>query len=269
MLDAIKEFMEEAYPRVNTERVRVRRIGGILSCVYLLEIPENGKETVVVKKFRDIRGPLKWIPVSLWTIGARRFVITSEERMRRERFMSAFLRRRRFPVPKVFYADPKRRVLFEEYIKGEKATVILKRIIGRGRALDKERSVIRRIGQRIGIAHKMGVAIGDTKDANIIVTEDGDTYFIDLEQASPDGTYLPWDVAQFLYYAGHHVFQCSLRGLDDIVKSFLTGYIDGGGERGVIEEVMSVRLLRALSVCLLPHVLCYIVILCQDVSSTF
>ncbi|MFQ6084941.1 MAG: hypothetical protein ACE5OY_01550 [Candidatus Bathyarchaeia archaeon] len=263
----ISRLVRRVYPRVDESDIRVRMIGGLLSSVYLVEFPTTGEEPIVVKRFRDIRGPVKWIPVSMWTIGARRFAMNGEARLERQRKMSKFLRERGFPVPKILLVSLKDMVLFMEYVRGEKAAVILSRIIERGRALKGERAIVGRIGQRLGLAHKIGVAIGDTKDDNIIVTREGETYFVDLEQATRDRIDAIWDVAEFVYYAGHHVLHQPLEGMDEIVREFLAGYLEGGGDRGVVEKLTDLRYVYAFTASTLPHVLYHISNVCKEFAA--
>ena len=49
--------------------------------------------------------------------------------------------------------------------------------------------------------------LGDTKPDNILVKPDGSIYMIDFEQASQNHKGdKAWDIAVFLYYAGHYIY---------------------------------------------------------------
>lgn len=263
----IRKIVKELYPTIDESDIRVSFIGGLLSSVYLVEFPTVGKGPILAKKFKDIRGPVKWIPVSIWTIGAKRFAMTGKARLERQLKMSELLIGKGFPAPRVLHVSPKDMVLLIEYVKGEKAAVIISSIIKRRKAPEGEKAVIRRIGQRVGLAHKIGVAIGDTKDDNIIVTREGETYFVDLEQATQDRVDMIWDVAEFVYYIGHHILHQPPEAIDEIVGEFLSGYLEGGGYKEIVGRLTDLRYVYAFTASTLPHVLYRISNVCKEFAA--
>jgi len=107
--------------------------------------------------------------------------------------------------------------------------------------------------------------LGDCKPENIIVTRRGELCFVDLEQASRDGNQA-WDVAEFLYYSGHYV--SPLAPTDKIVlvaKTFLDGYLEGGGNPETVKKAASPRYTKVFSLFTQPHVILAISNLCSKV----
>ncbi len=84
----------------------------------------------------------------------------------------------------------------------------------------------------------------------MLVKPDGTIYMIDFEQAVQDADGdKTWDVAVFLYYAGH--FLQPLYGkmkAESIAKAFINGYLKAGGEVDVINKAGLPKYTRIFSI---------------------
>jgi tRNA A-37 threonylcarbamoyl transferase component Bud32 len=246
--------------------VKIEQLGGVLNSVYLLKYHRNHEEKkVVVKRFKDWFG-LKWFPLSLWTLGTKSFAVLGRTRLEREYSMNQFLRNHGFPVPKVLDISHQERLIFEDFVEGETMVKTIKRIIlSRAKATEDD-ALVREVGRKVAEAHRLGVALGDCKPENIVVAEDGKTYFVDLEQATRNGNQV-WDVAEFLYYSGHYVLPISPSGPAELIaREFIGGYLEAGGERETVKSAASARYTKVFSIFTPLHVLLAISNVCKKMS---
>ena len=103
--------------------------------------------------------------------------------------------------------------------------------------------------------HKHNVALGDTKPENVIVKPDGAIFLLDFEQAAHGGD-KAWDVAEFLYYAGHYLPPLSGNNTAEaIARAFIRGYLNGGGDVNTIKKAGAPKYTRVFSVFTLPDVI--------------
>ncbi|KPV61711.1 MAG: bifunctional UGMP family protein/serine/threonine protein kinase [Candidatus Bathyarchaeota archaeon BA2] len=262
---AIEDFVGKTVPGGKALDMKIDEIGGVLNDVYLLRLRRNNREQkVVVKKFRDWSG-FKWLPLALWTLGTKTLAVLGRSRLEREYAINQFLHSQGFPVPEVLHVSPRERMIFEEFIEGEKMVKIIKRIISSRKAV-KEAALVKEVGRKIAEAHRLGVVLGDCKPENIIVTKDGKTFFVDLEQAARDENQA-WDVAEFLYYSGHHVpLISSVEPAKIIAKNFIEGYLEAGGRKETVKKAGSARYAKVFSVFTPPHVLMAISNFCQTMG---
>ncbi|MCK4424854.1 hypothetical protein KAU93_04140, partial [Candidatus Bathyarchaeota archaeon] len=202
--------------------IKVEEIGGVLNDVYLLKTQVNHEERkVVVKKFKNWSN-FKWFPLALWTLGTRTFAVLGRSRMEREHAISQLLYEKGFAVPKILHTSHNERLIFFEYVEGENLTDAIKRVVNskRGEDVDKELRIIGKVGEKIAEVHALGVALGDSKPENVIIRENGEIYMLDFEQATRNGDKV-WDIAEFLYYAGHYVSPLvGVRSAKLIAKAF-------------------------------------------------
>jgi tRNA A-37 threonylcarbamoyl transferase component Bud32 len=246
-------------------KIRVENIGGVLNDVYLLTLMKNGEEQrFVVKRFRDWSS-LKWLSLALWSFGTKAFAVLGKSRLEREYAINKFLHSKGFPVPKIFYISPQKRLLFEEFIVGEKLVETIKRIVSTNNDA-KDITLVREVGRKIAEAHKLGVSLGDCKPENFI-TEKGKVFFLDLEQATRDGD-KTWDVAEFLYYSGHYSsLVSSSNHVSIIAKNFIGGYVEAGGKTETVKKAASARYTKVFSVFTPPHILLAISNICQKIGN--
>jgi tRNA A-37 threonylcarbamoyl transferase component Bud32 len=259
----IEDFVRKTVPDGKALDIKIEEMGGVLNDVYLLRIRGNGGEQkVVVKKFRDW-SDFKWFPLALWTLGTKAFAVLGRSRLEREYAINQFLHSRGFPVPRVLHVSLQQRMILEEFVEGEKMVEIIKRIISSKEKAREEIALVKETGRKIAEAHRLGVVLGDCKPENIVVTKDGKTFFVDLEQASRDENQA-WDVAEFLYYSGHYISPLSsTKPARIIAKNFVEGYLEAGGRKETVKKAGSARYVKVFSVFTPPHVIMTISNLCQ------
>jgi len=261
----IEDFVRKTIPDGKASDMKIEEMGGVLNDVYLLRLRrDDGDQRFVVKKFRDWSS-FKWFPLALWSLGTKTFAVFGRSRLEREYAINQFLHSQGFPVPKIVYISPQKRLIFEEFIEGENMVETIMRIISSKEA-GKEAAIVKEVGRKIAEAHRLGVSLGDCKPENFIVTNDGKTFFVDLEQATRNGNQA-WDLAEFLYYSGHHVSPISsLKAASVIAQNFIEGYLEAGGRKETVKEVASARYVKVFSIFTPPHIIVAISSLCQKMG---
>lgn len=264
----IEDFVRKTISDGEALDMKIEEIGGVLNDVYLLTLRRNhGEQRFVVKKFRDWSS-FKWFPLALWSLGTKTFAVLGRSRLEREYALNQFLHSQGFPVPKILYISPQKRLIFEDFIEGEKMVETIKRIISSKEKAVKEAAMVKEVGRKIAEAHRLGVSLGDCKPENFIVTNDGKTFFVDLEQATRNGNQA-WDVAEFLYYSGHYVSPISsAKAASIIAKNFIEGYLEAGGRKETVKKAASARYVKVFSVFTPPHVIVAISSLCRKMGKT-
>ncbi|MCW3985239.1 MAG: hypothetical protein NWE91_02365 [Candidatus Bathyarchaeota archaeon] len=264
----IQDFVRKTVPGGEALKMTIEEMGGVLNSVFLLCLQKNHEtQKIVVKKFDDWLG-LKWFPLTLWTLGTQSFAMLGKTRLEREYSINRFLSKHGVAVPRILYVSLKERLIFEEYIEGEKLGEIVKRIITssskEGRIKNSE--IIKAVGKEIAEIHSLGVALGDCKPENILVSDDGEICFLDLEQATRNGNQ-PWDIAEFLYYSGHYILPIhSGEPARIIASSFVEGYLEAGGRRENIKKAASAKYTKVFSVFTLPHIILIIANICKKMG---
>ncbi|UCH70974.1 MAG: hypothetical protein JSV29_03100 [Candidatus Bathyarchaeota archaeon] len=263
----IEDFVRKAVPIGETLNMRIEEVGGVLNTVYLLTFQRNRDEhKVIVKKFNNWYG-FKWFPLALWTLGTKTFAVMGRSRLEREYAVNQFLHSQGFPVPTILYFSPRQSLIFKDFIEGENLANIIKRIISsRTEEVTDEATLVREVGRKVAEAHRLGVALGDCKPENIIVSEDGKVFFVDLEQATRDGNgNQVWDVAEFLYYSGHYVSPVSpADAAARIAEEFIMGYLEAGGKQETVRKAGSVRYTKVFSIFTPPQVLLTVSTICKQ-----
>ncbi|MGC9346000.1 MAG: hypothetical protein ACP5ER_04325, partial [Candidatus Bathyarchaeales archaeon] len=111
--------------------------------------------------------------------------------------------------------------------------------------------------------HALGIALGDTKPENVMVGENGEIYLLDFEQASRKGDKV-WDIAEFLYYAGHYVPPfVGMRSVELITKAFIEGYLRAGGDVKLVKKAGNPKYTKVFSIFTLPRVILAISNICR------
>jgi len=259
----IEEFVNKTVPDARVSQVQITQIGGVLNSVYMLTLQKHHeKQRVVVKKFKDWVG-FKWFPLALWALGTKSFAVLGRSRLEREYALNQFLQSQGASVPRILYVSPQQSLVFKEFVEGENLVEIIKRIMTNEKEAEKELALIREVGRKMADAHGFGVALGDCKPENVIVTKEGKLYFVDLEQASRDGNQT-WDIAEFLYYSGHYVSPlASAHPAELLAKSFIEGYLEAGGKRETVKKAASPRYTKVFSIFTQPHVILALSNLCR------
>jgi tRNA A-37 threonylcarbamoyl transferase component Bud32 len=262
----IEDFVRKTIPDGKALDMKIEEMGGVLNDVYLLTLRRNHEEQrFVVKKYRDWSN-FKWFPLALWSLGTKTFAVLGRSRLEKEYAINQFLHGQGFPVPKILHVSLQKRLIFENFIEGEKMVETIKRIISSKEKAVKEAAMVKEVGKRIAEAHRLGVSLGDCKPENFIVTKDGKIFFVDLEQAARDGNQT-WDVAEFLYYSGHYVFPISsAKAASIIAKNFIEGYLEAEGRKETVKKAASARYVKVFSVFTPPHVIIAISNLCRKMG---
>jgi tRNA A-37 threonylcarbamoyl transferase component Bud32 len=250
------------------EKVEVQTIGGILNDVFLIKaFTKAGERKLIVKRFKDWSS-FKWFPLALWSVGTKTFSILGRSRLERECSMNQFLHLNGFKVPKLLYVNSDERSVFMEYVAGETASNVIKRVAGSkvGKKRSKDLRTIEKVGKKLAKVHALGVALGDTKPENIMIDERGEIWLMDFEQTSKGGDKI-WDVAEFLYYAGHEIPPIApTRTVEAITKAFTTGYLKAGGQAETVRKAATPKYTKVFSVFTFPHVVLAISNACKEAS---
>jgi tRNA A-37 threonylcarbamoyl transferase component Bud32 len=251
----------EAYARkmlLDDEKAKItfEPVGGVLNDLYLIKAYPNGEERkVLVKRFKDWSG-FKWFPLSLWSFGARNLAVVGRTRLEKECAIGEFLRCNGIRVPKILHVSHSERLVFMEFIEGEDLSSAIKRIAdAKGREVKKDLEKIEKVGEVYAKVHALNVTLGDTKPENVMFDPDDNVYLLDFEQASHEGD-KTWDVAVFLYYAGHYLQPLYSNGkAEAITEAFVNGYLKGGGDVDTIRKVADSKYTRIFSVFTMPSIM--------------
>ncbi|MEM2105853.1 MAG: lipopolysaccharide kinase InaA family protein [Candidatus Bathyarchaeia archaeon] len=261
----LKAFAKKVLAADKKAEVKVAQIGSVLNETYLIMASANGMEKkIVAKRFKDWSS-FKWFPLTLWTVGTRTFAVLGRSRLERECAINQFLHSHGFAVPKLLHVNHCERLVLMEYIEGESLEKKIKRIAEAKTAdeVKNEFDIIRKVGEKFAEVHALDVALGDTKPENIIVGKDNQIYLLDFEQASRNGD-RTWDIAEFLYYAGHYFSPFSKSVLaEHLAKAFIEGYLEAGGEPETVKKAGNPKYTKVFSVFTLPHIMLIILNTCK------
>jgi len=261
----IAAFSRRILSASDDAQVKVRSIGGILNDVYLVSANVERKERrVVVKRFRDWSN-FKWFPLTLWSVGTRTFAVLGSSRLERECAINHLLHSHGFAVPEILYVSPSERLIFMEYVVGEDLSTVVRRVADSksDNELRKALELIAKAGDLFAKVHAFGVALGDTKPENILVNGKGELYLTDLEQASRKGD-KAWDVAEFLYYAGHDISPfASAQRIELMAKSFIKAYLTAGGNVKTVKNAGNPKYTKVFSIFTFPHIMLILSGMCR------
>jgi Kae1-associated kinase Bud32 len=261
----IEAFARKILGARKDTKVSLRSIGGILNDVFLVTVNTKHEETkAVVKRFRDLSN-LKWFPLTLWSVGTRTFTVLGRSRLEKECVTSQLLYSKGICVPKLLYTSPSRRLIFMEYVEGENLGKTVRRINNSTNEEELQESlhVFEQVGELFAQVHKLGIALGDTKPENIIVRKDGKICIMDFEQADRDGD-KAWDIAEFLYYAGHYMSPfVDVSRVERMVQAFLKGYVKAGGDVKAVRNAGNTKYAKVFSVFTFPHIMLVISNACK------
>ena len=265
----IEAFARKVLSRGEEAEIEIEKIGGVLNDVYLVSASANNdREKVVVKRFKDWSS-FKWFPLNLWTLGTKTFAVLGRLRLERECAINQQLYSMGFDVPKILHVSHGERLIFMEYVEGEKLDKTIKRIVKSqtNESLKNEVGIISRVGEKIAKVHALGIALGDTKPENIMVREkNGEICLLDLEQASRKGDKV-WDIAEFLYFTGHYLPPLvGTRPAERITKAFVEGYLEAGGDVKLVRKVGNPKYTKVFSIFTFPSVIFAISRICRQMG---
>ena len=264
----IESYAQKMLLKSNKGKITFNPIGGVLNDVYSINVhSDNTEKKVIVKRFKDWSG-FKWFPLSIWSFGARNFAVLGRTRLEKEVSIGEFLRGKGITVPKILHVSHSKRLVFMEFIDGENLDKSIKRI---AKAKDGENQEdlerIEKAGEIFAKVHAFHVTLGDTKPENVLFNSDNNPYLLDFEQASYDGD-RAWDVAVFLYYAGHYLQPLNSNGKAELItKAFVKGYLKGGGEFSTIKKAGNSKYTRIFSVFTMPSVISAISNICKKIGN--
>jgi len=246
--------------------IEIEEIGGVLNDVYLVKASVNGEEKkVVVKWFREWSS-FKWFPLTLWTVGTRTFAVSGRSRLEREAAINQLLDSSGFDVPRILHVIPDERLVFMEYVEGRNVGNVIKKLAASKSPWEakKDLKTIERVGKKLAKVHSFGIALGDTKPENILIGEHGEIFLMDFEQAARNGDKV-WDVAEFLYYAGHDIPPLVGAGIAErIAKAFVEGYLEGGGKLETVKKAGTAKYTKVFSVFTLPLIMLTVSNVCRN-----
>lgn len=267
MLD-LEDFAKKMFSTDKEVDIKIERVGSVLNDTYLIKLSTNNKEQkVFAKRFKDWSS-FKWFPLTLWTVGTRTFAVSGRSRLERECAINQFLHARSFSVPKLLYVNHGERLVLMEYVEGESLEKTI-RNIAKARSIgevEKTLNLLKRVGEKFAEIHALNIALGDAKPENIIVGKNNELYFLDFEQAARNGD-KTWDIAEFLYYAGHYFSPFSKAKMAEFMaKAFIEGYLSAGGNLEVVRKAGSTKYTKVFSVFTLPNIMLILYDLCKKAS---
>ncbi len=262
-LDDQRSYMELIGSKEGGSSLRsMRRIGGALNYVYLLDYVEDHQlRRAVAKTYQNWFG-LKWIPLSIWTIGSQNFDVLGDRRLANEYRMNRLLRSKGHNAPDIHHVSLPRRTIIEEFIEGTSFDRIIKECLSHPDR--RHLQSIQTLGEEICRLHLDGLTLGDSKPDNAIMDDEGRVWFVDLEQASDKGN-PAWDLAELLFYSGHYTLRWSR--MKALVDSFLRGYMRSGDSR-VLKEITRAKYKRVFGIMTAPHIIMGISRLCGSYGSS-
>jgi tRNA A-37 threonylcarbamoyl transferase component Bud32 len=185
------------------------------------------EKSVVIKNYTDVRS-LKWALLGVWASTANRFSTAPVSRMDREYGMTLSLKGMGVPVPAVLAVAPAERIMVKEFVPGPTLGAVINTYL-KGSSTDL--GPMSGYGSLIAKVHSGGIALGDAKPSNVIVSQQG-LCLTDLEQTLPGGD-RAWDIAEFLYYTA----KLSIRedAMERVARSFLESYTKTGDRTSVLK----------------------------------
>jgi tRNA A-37 threonylcarbamoyl transferase component Bud32/predicted nucleotidyltransferase len=187
----------------------------------------SAEKSVVIKNYTDVRS-LKWALLGVWASTANRFSTAPVSRMDREYGMTLRLKEMGVPVPAVLAVAPAERIMVKEFVPGPTLGSVINSYL-KGSSTDL--APMSGYGSLIAKVHSGGIALGDAKPSNVIVSQQG-LCLTDLEQTLPGGD-RAWDIAEFLYYTA----KLSIRedAMEKVARSFLESYAKNGDRTSVLK----------------------------------
>jgi len=204
-----------------TYSTKEREIGEPYSTTRVITFRDHTREkAVVVKNYTDVRS-LKWALLGIWASTAKKFSTSPNSRLEREYGMTLRLKSMGVCVPEVLAVAPAERILVKEFVDGPTLSHVINLLLKGG---SEDFGHVSEYGTVIAKLHSSGIALGDSKPSNVVVSSDG-LCLTDLEQAYPGGDQ-SWDIAEFLYYTA----KLSVRedAMQKVAEAFLGSYAKAG-----------------------------------------
>lgn len=211
LVELVQQLRNEAHTAIDP-------LASALNEVYAITLDE---EKLVVKKFTNWY-TFKWFILNVAAYGTKVFSLSGNARLANEYGINRLLAEHDIPVPEIVAVSLKDRVLVERFIDGPSALDVLVEAVAADALTEPQQAVATALGRTVATIHALHVVIGDCKPENFIIHPTGRIYVLDLEQGERGGD-PTWDVAEFLYFAGH--FSTTLTpSLRDFIVHFVEGY---------------------------------------------
>ncbi|MDA4110980.1 MAG: hypothetical protein OK439_00465 [Thaumarchaeota archaeon] len=216
---------------------------------YTIEDKNENKVTIAVKRFKDAKG-MKWGVLSLWSLKNANFTANSTERLYREFRASHELRNFGLSTPDVIAVFLPQWMTVTRFVPGRDLSKVESEFLNGN---SENIAPLYQFGRDLAIMHNNEYCMGDTKPSNVIFSDaDSKIYFVDLEQASPDGN-KTWDVAEFIYYSVR--FTLKEDRARKLVNSFVEGYLSRAEDSSVLENTADLRYTAPFQAFIAPNVL--------------
>jgi tRNA A-37 threonylcarbamoyl transferase component Bud32 len=166
--------------------------------------------------------------------------------------MSILLSDKGLSTPPVVYVSIQDKLLIKKYVEGKDIHSVFENYL-EDECLDSDRKRIACcVGSTFAETHAAGITIGDSKPENLVLSENDRLFFVDLEQAKKKGDQA-WDIAEFLYFAGHHAMIMT-GALKDFTQSFVDGY-EEYGKRDSLRKAGGINYAKVFSFWTPPQII--------------
>ena len=206
-----------------------RQASGELYSSLAIYTLKNNQKTVkyAVKRYHDITG-MKLGVLNLWSLKNASFTTNPIERIFREYRAIRELKMFDFNVPDVVSVFLDQKILITKFIEGKDLSKLEAEYLN---GETEDTSPFELFGRELARMHLHGYCMGDTKPSNALLSGDK-IYFVDLEQAQPEGN-KTWDVAEFIYYSARLTMK------EEKARKMINAFVDG--YRGEAKEADTVR----------------------------
>jgi tRNA A-37 threonylcarbamoyl transferase component Bud32 len=229
-------------------KITVTSLGGALNEVYLVSAND---ERLVAKRFSDWKS-FEWFTLNLVALGTKTFSVSGRTRLSNEYGMSTLLADSGILVPPIVYVSVPERLLIKRYVEGQNVLDVFRSYLG-GESLDPEQKKIAAcVGSTFARIHGLDITLGDSKPENLVWSDENEAYVLDLEQAKKKGD-RAWDVAEFLYFIGHHA-TINTGALRDLTRSFIRGYAELG-DRSTLNKAAGLSYVKVFSFYTPPQII--------------
>lgn len=200
-----------------------------------------------VKRYHDITG-MKWGVLNLWSLKNTNFTTNPNERMYREYRAINALKGIGLHTSEVVSVFLDQKILVTKFIEGKDLSKMEAEYLNGD--ID-DTSSFELFGMELAKMHHHGYCMGDTKPSNALLS-DGRIYFVDLEQAQPDGN-RTWDVAEFIYYSAR--FTMKEDRARKMINAFVGGYRSVAPDTNAIKSSLSFRYRAPFQAFIAPNVM--------------
>ena len=216
-------FEEQLYALTGVTRLIAKKRGGIIRSARMIHA--EGFTAAVVKHYRDAT-LAKWLLAALLTLPLPPPRVRPRERLQAEYHYNRLLAEKGYHVPNPILVDPRRHIAAYTYIEGRD---LLKSLQENPAPMSYYR-----LGRLLARLHRDGIALWDSNPSNILETEDGTLYLVDLEQAreADSLTDRAWDIAVATYYTVPY----ATTGAPERAALIARGYVDEGGDPQAVLE---------------------------------